>query len=58
MNVVATDSPVNASRMNANVTPVSAEYRTKSSEAVPAAILSTRAERKNTMPSWAIMRPQ
>src|SRR5437773_302737 len=57
-NVVATDSPVNASRTNEIVTPVNAEYAMKSIDAVEAARRCTRAERTHTIPSCAMTRPQ
>src|SRR5260370_1525107 len=57
-NVVATDSPVNASSTNAIVTPVSAEYRMNSSDAVDAASCCTRADSTNTIASWAIASAQ
>src|SRR5262245_45316342 len=57
-NAVATDCPVNASSTKESVTPVSAEYATKSSEAVPGAMRSTDADSPNTMPSCAIINTQ
>src|SRR5262249_12501491 len=57
-NVEKTDSPVNTSRMDDSVTPVSAEYAKNSMDAVLTAMRSTRADSANTIPSWARMSTQ